>query len=77
MGNPFKWLKRKEQQAQMSLALSVVRHSLTTVGGGLVTHGYLDHNQLEGLVGAFMTMVAICWSAFVKWDKSRNEISND
>jgi hypothetical protein len=42
------------------------RHVLTTLGGWLVSHGYLQASGLEGFVGAGMVIAGVFWSV---WDK--------
>jgi hypothetical protein len=49
----------------------IVRHSLTTVGGGLVTSGYLSSDDLSAGVGAVVVLLGIAWSILSKrWAKS-------
>lgn len=41
---------------------SVIRHTLTFVGGLLITKGYIDEQQLAELSGAIISIVAVIWS---------------
>lgn len=42
--------------------LGILRHALTTVGGGLVASGTLSAAQFETSIGAVMALVGIIWS---------------
>ena len=42
-----------------SVVLSLVRHFLTTAGGGLVTGGVIAESDLSTGVGAILTLVGI------------------
>ena len=44
----------------------IVRHILTTVGGALVTSGYVSEAQLETLVGAVVILAGVAWSVIQK-----------
>jgi hypothetical protein len=44
----------------------IVRHILTTVGGALVTNGYVTDAQLETLVGAVVVLAGVTWSVIQK-----------
>lgn len=44
----------------------VARHALTTIGGVLVTKGYLDSGAVSGFVGAGMVLVGVAWSWWQK-----------
>jgi hypothetical protein len=46
--------------------LSIVRHSLTFVGGLLITKGYIDDQQLTELSGAIVSLVGLVWSIWKK-----------
>lgn len=46
----------------------VLRHVLTTLGGGLVADGWLDGNELNTAVGAILALVGVGWSV---WQKSK------
>ena len=39
--------------------LGIVRHALTTAGGGLITAGYLTGNELTDAVGAVMVLIGV------------------
>jgi hypothetical protein len=46
--------------------LGILRHTLTTVGGVLVTRGYIDDSMLIEGAGAIVTLVGIVWSIISK-----------
>ena len=48
------------------MVLGLVRHSLTFVGGLLVTKGLLDTNLLTEIVGGVITIVGGVWSIIAK-----------
>jgi hypothetical protein len=46
--------------------LSIIRHTLTFVGGLLITKGYIDDAQLTELTGAVLSLVGLVWSILKK-----------
>ena len=48
---------------------SIVRQLLLTIGGGLVTKGYLDSGTLQLVVGAFMAVGAAGWALYTRRNK--------
>lgn len=54
------------QQRMQQAILGVVRHVLTTVGGGLVSGGLLNSDELTQAIGAVLTLVGIAWSVISK-----------
>jgi hypothetical protein len=42
--------------------LSIVRHSLTFLGGLMIMKGILDHSLMTEMVGAIVTIVGSVWS---------------
>ena len=46
--------------------LGIVRHSLTFVGGILVTKGILDEAAYAEISGAFLTLAGGIWSVVAK-----------
>jgi hypothetical protein len=50
---------------------SVLRHSLTAIGGVLVALGYIDESALEALIGAIMTIGGVVLS-FKDKEKKEN-----
>lgn len=44
----------------------VVRHVLTTAGGGLVAKGLVTASMLDQGVGAVITLVGVVWSILSK-----------
>jgi hypothetical protein len=49
--------------------LALIRHTLTFVGGALVTRGLLDEALLQELVGALITLTSVGWMLFDKLKK--------
>jgi hypothetical protein len=50
---------------------SILRHSLTSIGGVLVALGYIDESSLEALIGAIMTISGVVLS-FKDKEKKEN-----
>jgi hypothetical protein len=50
-----------------AILAGIVRHGLTTLGGILVAHGYIDSAQVAGFVGGGMIVAGAAWSW---WQKS-------
>lgn len=48
------------------VVLGVIRHVVTSAGGGLVAHGLITGNQLNQGVGAVMVLVGIGFSILQK-----------
>jgi flagellar motor component MotA len=46
--------------------LGILRHTLTFVGGILITKGLIDANTLTELSGAIITLVGGVWSVLAK-----------
>lgn len=42
--------------------MGLIRHILTTVGGGLVTNGYFDEATGNALLGGIMAVIGLVWS---------------
>jgi hypothetical protein len=50
----------------MSELLSFIRHTLTTLGGGLVAAGYLSADDLTTAAGAIAALVGVAWAVLSK-----------
>lgn len=50
----------------MDKTLGIIRHSLSFIGGILVTEGYITDQQSNLLVGALTTIIAVVWSIIDK-----------
>jgi hypothetical protein len=48
---------------------AVVRHLLTTVGGGFLMSFGITGGTLEAVVGAISTLVGVAWSLYEKRQK--------
>jgi hypothetical protein len=42
----------------------IIRHSLTFIGGILVTIGYVDPSQVNLISGSLMSLIGLIWSAY-------------
>lgn len=49
--------------------IALIRHTLTFIGGTLVTRGLLDEALLQELVGALITLTSVSWMLFDKLKK--------
>lgn len=47
-------------------ALGIVRHTLTFLGGLLITKGLVDESMVQELSGAVLTLVGGIWSIVAK-----------
>lgn len=50
-----------------NIVTGFIRHSLTTLGGGLVASGYISSDQDSQAIGAILTVLGIAWSAWQKY----------
>lgn len=48
---------------------SIIRHTLTAIGGVLVALGYIDESVLEALIGALLTISGVILSFKDKEEK--------
>lgn len=46
--------------------LGIIRHTLTFVGGILITRGLLDETMVTELIGGALTLTGAIWSIIVK-----------
>lgn len=46
----------------MTEVMGLVRHALTTFGGGLVASGYVSTEQWQQAVGGICVLIGIVWS---------------
>ena len=46
--------------------LGIVRHSLTFIGGILITKGIIDEGMLAELTGGVITLTGVIWSIVEK-----------
>lgn len=51
------------------MVLAVVRHALTFGGGFLVSGGYATTDEVQGGIGAVMTVIGLVWSFYRKWKR--------
>lgn len=49
----------------------VVRHVVTSAGGGLVAHGLINSDQLTQVAGALALIAGIAWSAYQKYQAKK------
>ena len=55
-------------------ALGIVRHTLTFLGGLLITKGLIDESMAQELSGAVLTLVGGIWSVAVKNATTAEEV---
>ena len=48
------------------MVLGIIRHTLTFVGGILITKGLIDESTLQTLVGSSITLIGAIWSVIDK-----------
>ena len=46
--------------------LGIIRHTLTFIGGVLITKGLIDESVFETINGSLMTLVGSIWSVIEK-----------
>jgi hypothetical protein len=46
--------------------LGIVRHSLTFIGGILITKGLIDEATVTEIIGGAITLTGLIWSVIVK-----------
>lgn len=56
------------------IAWGIIRHTITTLGGGLVADGVLSNDENSQLVGAVMTVLGIAWSGYEKYKAHKNAV---
>jgi hypothetical protein len=56
----------------ITIVSSLLRHLLTTVGGGLVAKGVLTSTTLDEGIGAAITLIGIVWSVLEKRSGSKS-----
>ena len=49
--------------------LGIARHVLTTLGGVVVTRGFVDESTMISIVGALVTLAGAAWSVYAKRTK--------
>lgn len=57
-----------------AIVSAIVRHLLTTVGGGFLMSFGITGTALDAVVGAVSTLVGVAWSLY---DKKQNQSSQD
>jgi len=53
-------------EANKTVLALVLRHGLTTLGGMLVSSGYINSSEASGLVGSGMVLAGVAWSWWQK-----------
>jgi hypothetical protein len=46
--------------------MGVIRHTLTFIGGILVTKSIIDESTMQGLIGSLTTTIGLIWSVAEK-----------
>lgn len=55
--------------------LAVLRHALSSVGGVLVTSGYLTSTEAATIVGAVLTIAGVGWSIYERNQQAQEDNS--
>ncbi len=55
-----------------NIVAGLARHLLTSVGGAIVTAGYLDGSDFSTAVGALSALVGVGWSVYQKYAAAKN-----
>jgi len=63
---PVRFVKRKVSHTMSSILMGIARHALTTLGGALVSQGYIGASDLEAGVGAIFTLIGVGLSVYHK-----------
>jgi hypothetical protein len=61
---------------QRDVILGIIRHILTTAGGGLVAKGTLDGDEMSQLAGGIVAILGVVWSVLAKRSKSGKGVSD-
>ena len=61
-----KLLKTKIMKISKEQLMGIVRHSLTFIGGILITKGLIDEGMLNELIGGVITLTGAIWSIVSK-----------
>jgi len=56
----------ENQQVDQGVALGRIRHTLTALGGLLVSTGYMSDNLLQIVLGLLPTVLGFAWSILIK-----------
>lgn len=51
--------------------LGIARHILTTLGGVLITKGYVDSGATEAIIGGLIAAAGVVWSAIQKRQQAK------
>ena len=49
-----------------TMILGIVRHILTTAGGGIIANGWLSSDDYMSAAGALITLIGAVWSVIEK-----------
>ena len=63
---PAKAIKRGAEKTMQAAIAGVIRHVLTTLGGGLIANGVISSDELSQAIGAIITLVGTAWSIISK-----------
>ena len=63
---PVKLAKQGAEKTMQVMVAGIVRHVLTTIGGGLIASGTLSHDELSTAIGAISTLIGVAWSVLGK-----------
>lgn len=63
---PVHLVQKGKRKVMRDIVLGLLRHTLTTFGGAMVAHGYIDAGQVEPVIGAMVVIAGAAWSAIEK-----------
>jgi hypothetical protein len=63
---PIEILKERGKRQMKEILQGLIRHVLTTVGGGLVASGAIGSSDLEAIIGGVLALFGIIWSVISK-----------
>ena len=63
---PIKIIQIGVKKTMKDAIFGIVRHVLTTLGGGLVASGALSGDDLNAAIGAVLTLGGVIWSVINK-----------
>lgn len=60
-----------DKNSIMDIVMGLIRHTLTTAGGALVTQGVVSSTDLNTDVGAVMVVLGAAWSIYQKFSAKK------
>jgi hypothetical protein len=69
--NPVTIFQKGKDTAMQSFVNSIIRHAATSLGGMLLSHGYLAQDQVQLLIGAIVTLGGVAWAIVDKFTAAK------